>query len=127
MTLNTAVVAPMPSIKETIAVIARPGRLRISRKERRRSCSTTVQYGRGAERLLSFPKKLSVGGEGGGPGALREMPLACGPVLRAMINAHDLNRLPPQAVDRNIGQGRKNKFSRTFFLSWASTMRLGFQ
>src|SRR5713101_2094183 len=42
MTLKTAVVAPMPRVSESIAVIAIPGCLRSSRNENRRSCSMSL-------------------------------------------------------------------------------------
>src|SRR4051794_7419712 len=42
MTLNTAVVAPIPRVSERMAVIATLGFFRSSRNENRRSCSTLV-------------------------------------------------------------------------------------
>ena len=46
MTLKTAVVAPMPNVREVMAVRASPGFLHNSRQEYRRSCSTLSNTGR---------------------------------------------------------------------------------
>lgn len=55
MTLKTAVVAPIPSVSEMMAVRARPGVLRNWRQENHRSCSKPLLYASTLERLLVIP------------------------------------------------------------------------
>ena len=46
-----------------------------------------------------------------------------GAVLSAMINPQDFDDLVPQAIDGDMGQGRKRKLPRSFLTSDAATVR----
>jgi hypothetical protein len=49
------------------------------------------------------------------------------PVLCAVIDAHNLNGRFRHAINRDVGQGVKQNFSRAFLAAWSSTARPLFQ